>query len=116
MQILLREKTSCCSCPTRWRGVQQQRQKVGDDVAVLHKNFVEFGEHVQNELRSNAKNHMELRSKIQTMDDTMQEATALKEIQEWEKMKQDLVNIKKDTAEMDQMGYWLPGFRSHWLG
>jgi hypothetical protein len=103
------------------KGVQQQPQKVGDDVAVLHKNFVEFGVHVQNELRSNAKNHMELRSKIQAMDDTMQEltkkqeATALKEIQEWE-MKQDLVNIKKDTAEMDQMGYWLPGSRSHWLG
>ena len=83
------------------KGMQQQLQKVGDDVAVLHKNFVEFGVHVQNELRSNAKNHMELRSKIQTMDDTMQEltkkqeATALKD-------KQDLVNIKKDTAEMDK--------------
>ena len=83
------------------KGMQQQLQMVGDDVAVLHKNFVEFGVHVQNELCSNAKNHTELRSKIQTMDDTMQEltkkqeATALKD-------KQDLVNIKKDTAEMDK--------------
>ena len=68
--------------------MQQQRQKVGDDVAVLHKNFVEFGVYVQNELRSNAKNHTELRSKIQTMDDTMQELTK----------KQEDTGVREDEA------------------
>jgi serine/threonine protein kinase len=90
------------------KGMQQQLQKVGDDIAALHENFVEFGAHVRNELRSNAKNHTELRSKLQVMRDIVQEltkkqeATALKEIQEWEKMKQYLDSIKDNTAEMDK--------------
>jgi serine/threonine protein kinase len=90
---------------------QQQVQHVGDAIARLHADFVEFGVHVRRELRSNASNHTELLTKMQAIDDTVQELTKeqdasretiLKEIQTFEQVKQMFASIKQDTTEMDK--------------
>ena len=47
--------------------VQQQVQKVGDDVAAVHANFAMFGSHELKELNSN---HTELRGHIRVIADT----------------------------------------------
>jgi serine/threonine protein kinase len=90
---------------------QQQVQHVGDAIARLHADFVDFGVHVRKELRSNASNHTELLTKMQAIDDTVQELTKeqdasretlLKEIQTFEQVKQMFASIKQDTTEMDK--------------
>jgi hypothetical protein len=90
---------------------QQQVQHVGDAIARLRADFAEFGVHVRKELRSHSSNHTELLTKMQAIDDTVQELTkeqeasretALKEIQTLEQVKQMLASIKKDTSEMDK--------------
>jgi serine/threonine protein kinase len=89
---------------------QQQVQHVGDAILRLHADFVEFGVHVRKELRSNSSAHAELLSKMQAIDDAVQELTeeqkaarenTLEQIRAYEQIKQVLVSIKQDTAEMD---------------
>jgi hypothetical protein len=90
---------------------QQQVQHVGEAVARLHADFVEFGAHVRKELRSNASTHGELLSKMQAIDDSVQELTkeqdasretTLKQIKTCEQIKQQLASMEMDTAEMDK--------------
>ena len=90
---------------------QQQVQHVGEAVARLHADFVEFGAHVRKELSSNASTHGELLSKMQAIDDSVQELTkeqdasreaTLKQIKTCEQIKQQLASIEMDTAEIDK--------------
>ena len=86
--------------------VQQHVQQIRDDIGILQANFVQFGAHVREELRSNASDHREVLSKMNAIDVAVQELTteqeknALKET--YEHFRQMLVGIKQDTAEMDK--------------
>ena len=83
MRMPWKGRTSLLQLSNEMLLVQQQVQKVSDEVALLHTNFNQFGAHLWDELRNNAKNHVDLLSKLQglTKEEEAAKAAALEQIQ-----------------------------------